>query len=81
MIKVKRVNPIEEWDDAISLIKANWSESNQPIEFNADDARRFYEYLYENSALFAIGAYQLDELVGYCLVSVVPHPFNQSVKM
>lgn len=74
-------DPIAHFDEAIPLLEANWEESNMPIDFIADDARKVYQYMTAQGILFAVGAYDDDEMVGYCIATIAPHPFNHVVMM
>lgn len=78
-IDVTIVDPITHFDEAADLLAANWKESGTPIEFVPADAKRFYEYMADNHTLFAAAAFDGSALVGYAIVTIVPHPLNHSV--
>lgn len=77
-IDVIMVDPITHFDEAASLLAANWAESGTPIDFIAKDAKKFYEFLASKHVLFAAAAFQDSTLVGYAICTVVPHPLNHS---
>lgn len=78
-IEVKIVDPLAKFDEAVPLLEANWRESGSPIEFIAEDTRTFYRNVQRVGALFAAGAYDGADLIGYCIITIIPHPVNHSV--
>lgn len=81
-------DPMQQFDEALPLLEANWEESAIPIPFIAEDARKFYNHLAGQGTLltgtgrlFAVGAYDNDELVGYCIANIAPHPLNHVVQI
>lgn len=80
-VEIKLVDPIANFDQAVELLEANWKESGNPFEFNAVDAKSFYTHMAEMRLLFAVGAYLEEKLVGYCIVTIAPHPLNFSIKI
>lgn len=81
MIEVKLVDPLEKFDEAIELYKANWKDSGNPFDVNVDDTKAYYKYMAENNALFGAAAYDDEKMIGYCIVTISPHPLNFSVKI
>lgn len=81
MIEVRVADAIDKFDEALPLLEANWRESGSPIEFKADDVRRFYEFMDKSGAIFAIGAWDEGKLVGYSIVTFGPFPMNHSVRI
>jgi GNAT superfamily N-acetyltransferase len=76
------VRPIaiaESFDAALPLMQANWRETGDAFEFQP--SREFYAHCEEKGLMFAMGAFIGNELVGYAVVAVTPHPFNPAVRM
>jgi len=80
-ITIKFVNPMDNFDIAADLLTANWKESGNPFPFNAEDTKKTYAFMVENYSLFAVAAYSDEEMVGYCVVTIHPHPMNHSIKI
>lgn len=80
-ITIKLIDPMATFEEAIPLLEANWKESGNPFDFNAADTKSFYTYMADLHLLFAAGVYSDEKLVGYCVVSFVPHPLNHSIKI
>lgn len=80
-ITIKLVDPIESFDEAIPLLKANWKDSGNPFDFNAADTKAFYTRLSAIQIVCAFAAYEDDALVGYCVAVIHPHPLNNSIKI
>lgn len=80
-IEIKLINPLDEAADLLPLLQANWAESGNPFDFIPEDVRATYTFFNNNDALFGVAAYQGDEMVGYCIVTLHPHPLNRSVKI
>lgn len=80
-IEVKIVDPIENFEQAVPLFQASWAETGFPFPFVPEDAKKFYSHVASLGMLFAAGAYDGDELVGYCIITIVPHPFNHSIRI
>lgn len=80
-ISIRLLDPILNFDKAIELLEANWKETGIPIEFVASNAKTFYEYMAKLNALFSIGVFNEEELVGYCIITMSPHPLNHSIKV
>lgn len=77
----KIVDPIENFDEAEPLLKANWRESGVDMEFIPEHAKLFYSRLADFGILFAVGAYKDGELIGYCISTIVPHPLNHKARI
>jgi GNAT superfamily N-acetyltransferase len=76
------VRPIaiaDSWDVALPLMQENWRETGDSFPF--EPSRDFYEHCERMQLLFAMGAYIGEDLVGYAVVMVAPHPFNPNVKV
>lgn len=80
-IEVKIVDPIANFDAAAPMLVANWAETGTTMPFNLEDTRKFYGHLAEIGLLFAVAAYLADELIGYCIVTVVPFPMNHAYRV
>lgn len=78
-IDVRTVDPIAYFDEAASLLAANWKESGSPIKFIAHDVRKLYGFLSASNVLFAVAAFMANKLVGYAVITISPHPLNNSV--
>lgn len=80
-IEIKIVDPMDNFEVAGQMLMANWKEAGSKIEIKLPDMRLFYEHLQRMGALFAAGAYDAGKLIGYCIVTIVPHPFNHAIKI
>jgi GNAT superfamily N-acetyltransferase len=79
MVKIVVVNPAEWIDKVRPMLDENWHETGFDFPFDPDVA--FYQLLYDREMAFAVGAFDGDNVVGYCTVMVVSHPHNPSVKI
>lgn len=77
MPQLRIVNPAEYLPQVGALLAANWAETGFDFEFRPDVAA--YQRLYDAGMCFAVGAFEGDEVLGYCTVTVVPHPHNPAV--
>ena len=80
-IIVKEINPIEYFDIAAELLQENWKASGADFDFIPADARKMYEYLNASGALFGSGAFVDGKMVGYCIITITPHPVNHSIRV
>ncbi len=80
MIDVRLIDPMEYFDQAMHLIESNWHETGLDFPFIKQDVRMLYEVIAHTNSLFGIGAFDDAEMIGYCGVSLMPHPFNRSIK-
>ena len=79
MVKIAIVNPVD-WIPKIKrLMDENWAETGFDFEFAPDI--EMYARMYEVGFMFALAAFDDDVVVGYCTVTVIPHPYNQNVLM
>jgi GNAT superfamily N-acetyltransferase len=77
MVRTQILNPAE-WIPSIGeLLADNWAETGFDFDFNPDVAA--YRRMYEAGMLFAVAAFDDEKLIGYCTVTVIPHPHNPSV--
>lgn len=77
MPQLRIVNPAAYLPQVGALLAANWAETGFDFEFLPDVAA--YQRLYDAGMCFAVGAFEGDEVLGYCTVTVVPHPHNPAV--
>lgn len=76
-MQIRLVNIQEYAESARELFAANWAETGFDFDLNPDIAR--YQALQDVGALFALGAFDGDRLVGYSSALVSPSLFNPSV--
>lgn len=81
MVEIKIIDAMENFDDALPLIEANWKESGSDIELIPEDVKKFYKYMSDMNCLYAAGVYEGDLLLGYCIATFSPHPLNHSIKV
>ena len=81
MVEIKIIDAMENFDEAVPLIRANWKESGSPIELIPSDVRAFYKYMSDMNCLYAAGVYKEGILAGYCIATFAPHPLNYSVRV
>ena len=74
MSEVREVQITDYFDQALPLMRENWAETGFGFEFNP--SRERYERLQASGLLFALGAFDGEELVGYSTAVVVEHLFN-----
>jgi len=77
MARVQVVNPAEWIDKIRPLTQANWAETGFDFPFAPDVEA--YGRLWDAGYVFAVGAFVGDEVVGYAVITVVPHPHNPAV--
>lgn len=77
MPQLRIVNPASYLPQVEALLTDNWAETGFDFEFRPDVAA--YQRLYDAGMCFAVGAFEGDEVLGYCTVTVVPHPHNPAV--
>lgn len=74
MSAVREVQITEYFEQALPLMRENWAETGFGYEFNP--SRERYGRLQASGLLFALGAFDGGELVGYSTAVVVEHLFN-----
>lgn len=77
MPQLRIVNPAEYLPKVGALLAANWAETGFDFDFCPDVAA--YQRLYDAGMCFAVGAFEGGDVVGYCTVTVIPHPHNPAV--
>jgi hypothetical protein len=80
-VTVRLIDVIENIDRASELIKANWEESGNPFDVVIEDVKSFYKRMSEVGQVITSGAYIMDDMVGYCIASITPHPLNFSIRV
>lgn len=77
-MKLEIVNPADWIPRVAELLAANWAETGFDFDFAPDVGA--YQRLFDAGFCFAVRASnKSDDTIGYCTVTVVPHPHNPSV--
>lgn len=76
-LAIREVQIADYFDAALPLMQENWQETG--FEFALNPSRDAYIGYQASGLLFALGAFDGDEMVGYCICAVVPHSFNPAV--
>lgn len=76
-VKTQIVNPAEWMSHANELIAANWAETGFDFPFDPDVD--MYARLAKAGMMFAVAAFDSEQIVGYCTVLVSPHMHNRTV--
>lgn len=79
MYTIRSVDPVECYPKARDLIAANWGETG--FDFDLDLDLDAYKAMCDAGVLFALAAFDGDDMVGYCTVAVTSHPFNRTIRM
>lgn len=76
-MRIEIVNPAP-WVSRIQdLLADNWAETGFDFDFDPDvDA---YQRMYDAGVCFGVRGSRGDQTVGYCTVTVCPHPFSRHV--
>lgn len=77
MIEVREGSLADNIDKIDDLLRANWEETGFNFPLKLDKER--YKQFEALGILLVVGAFNGDEVVGYSLASVLPHPFNPDV--
>lgn len=77
MVRIEIVNPAEYMLNVMPLLRDNWAETGFDFEFNP--SVEAYQRLYDAGFLFALAAFDGDEIIGYCAMTVIPHMHNPDV--
>lgn len=77
MIEVREGSLADNIDKMAALMQANWDETGFDFDFDLDTER--YKQFEALGILLVVGAFDGEEVVGYSLASVLPHPFNPKV--
>lgn len=78
-MRIAEVNIAEHVDRCLALLDENWAETG--FDFPLDPDRRQYIAAQEAGILFALAAFDGEEVVGYSTAFVSPHHFNPAVVM
>ncbi len=76
-MKISIVNPAEQIPNIGALLAANWAETGFDFPFAPDVAA--YQRLFDAGIVFAVAAFDNDQIIGYCTVCVIPHPHNPDI--
>ena len=77
-MSIREVNITEYFDQALPLMRLNWEETGFNFEFNPN--KQFYENAQAQGFLFALAAFEGEELVGYSTAFISPHQFYPAMK-
>ena len=77
MLHLETVNPAEYIERVRPMLEANWAETGFDFAFAPDVGA--YQRMFDAGYCFAVLASFDDHVVGYCTVTVVPHPHNPAV--
>lgn len=77
MVRISIVQPIDYMHQVMELMRDNWAETGFDFEF-APSAEQ-YQRMVDWNAMFAVAAFDADEIVGYCTMVVTPHLHNPAL--
>lgn len=77
MCTIQIVNPAEWIPKIRDLLNLHWAEVGLDFEFDPDID--VYARMAELGMLFAVAAFDGENIVGYCTVTVMAHPHNKRV--
>ena len=77
MIEVRECLLADHIDDIDALIAVNWEETGFDFPFMLDKER--YKQFEAAGFLLVVAAFNEEEVVGYSLASVLPHPYNPAI--
>lgn len=77
MVRIVFVNPAECIPNIMQLLRDNWAETGFDFDFNPN--LEAYQRLYDAGLLFALVAFDGDEVIGYCAMTVIQHLHNPDV--
>lgn len=77
MARIELVNPAEYMPAVVQLMRDNWAETGFDFEFNP--SIEAYQRLYDAGLMFALAAFDGDEVIGYCAMTVMGHLHNPDV--
>lgn len=76
-MRIVEVNPAEHIDSVHALLRENWDETG--FDFDLQPDAEAYRRAAAAGVLFALAAYDGDQVVGYSTAFVTPHHFNPSL--
>lgn len=77
MIQVRESRIADYIDKTSELMQANWDETGFDFPLNLN--KEMYVRFEQMGILVVIGAFDGDEVVGYSIASVLPHPYNPEI--
>ena len=77
MLSIKQIRAADYINYNMPLLRMNWAETGFGFDFAPDVAR--IDQLQKLGAMFVLGAFDGDEVVGYCSAMVWPHHFNPAI--
>lgn len=77
MVEIRAGSLADHIDKMDDLLNANWAETGFNFPLKLDKER--YKQFETLGILVIVGAFDGEEVVGYSLASVLPHPFNPDV--
>lgn len=75
---VRPVDIAEHFDAALPLMRANWEETGF-AQFPFEPNRDAFVQMQALGFMVAVGAFVMDEMVGYAAATISPHPFSQQL--
>ena len=77
MSRISIVQPIDHMHEVVELMRDNWAETG--FDFDFDPSPEHYQRIVNCDAMFAIAAFDDEQIVGYCTMVVTPHLHNPAV--
>lgn len=74
-MRVAEIQIADNFEQALPLLRANWEETGFDAPF--DPSKEQYVAMQECGALFAIGAFDGDQIIGYSTAIIVPYAHSQ----
>jgi hypothetical protein len=77
VVDVREVSIAGHIDNALPLMALNWDETGFDFPFDPDTEH--YKRMEDIGLVFAVGAFDMGELIGYAVVAVTAHPHSKRV--
>ena len=77
MVRISIVQPIDYMHKVVELMRDNWAETG--FDFELAPSAEQYQKIVDLNAMFAVAAFDGDEIVGYCTMVITPHLHNPAV--
>jgi len=77
MVRISIVQPVDYMHKVVELMRDNWHETGFDFEF--DPSAEQYQRVVDFNAMFAIAAFDDEQIVGYCTMVITPHLHNPAV--
>jgi hypothetical protein len=77
MLKVMEIRAADYIGENMPLLRMNWAETGFGFDFAPDVA--MIDRMQQLGVMFVLGAFDGDELVGYCSALVSPHHYNPEI--